>query len=103
MHMSVNLGMLLAVHFQHVAGGHHKDILLGNPQLADQTVMGQTVMVFAVNRNGISGMYQRIEQLDLLLAGMSRYMGVLVNHVRPTLRQLVNDLSHGLFIAGNGI
>ena len=48
-------------------------------------------------------MYQRIDQFDLFLAGMSGYMGILENHLRTLHGQFIDHLGHCLLIARNRV
>ena len=52
--------------------------------------------VLAVNRNGVFRFYKGIDQLQFLLTGMSRYMGVLEDHFCAFRGQLVDDSGNGL-------
>ena len=59
--------------------------------------------VLAMYRNRILRMYQRIDQLDLLLTCMSGNMYILKNNIRTLHIKLVNDLGNCFLIARNRI
>ena len=94
---------LFPVQFQHIPGRKDKDILLGYAQFSGNSRLGFQMPVFPVNRDGVFGFYQRVDQLDLFLAGMSGHMGILENDVGALAAQLVDDLRDCLFISRNGI
>ena len=52
-----------------------------------------------MDRNSIFRPHQSINQLNLLLAGMPRYMDILKNHVRALKQQLIDHIGNRLFIA----
>ena len=58
---------------------------------------------FAVDRNCIFGMHQRIDQLDLFLAGMTGYMHILEDHLCSLHGQLIDNLGNCFFISRNRI
>ena len=89
--------------FQHVSGGKHENILLLHAQTLGDLCLSLQMLELPVYGNSVFGTYQGIDQLDLLLTGMSRHMGILKDHVRPLPQQLVDDLCDGLFVAGYGI
>ena len=96
-----DLGALLA-DLQHIARMEHHDVFLGDPQGFCQFLLGHPVAEFTMDGDGIFGMHQGIDQLDLLLAGMARYMGILGDHLRSLHGKLVDDPCHCLFISRNG-
>ena len=55
----------------HVAGVNHDSIFLLYAHELGQLPLGHTVAVLAMDRDGELGMHQRINQLQVLLAGMS--------------------------------
>ncbi len=94
---------LIFIQLQHIAGGQNKDIILVNPQILCNFSLSLQVLVLSVYRNRIPGMHQGIDQLDLLLTGMSRYMSILEDHVRPLAQQLIDNPGHRLLIARDGV
>ena len=56
-----------------------------------------------MDRNGIFRFYEGVDQLDLLLAGMSGNMDILENNLGSLHRQFVDDLGNCLFISGDRI
>ncbi len=55
--------------------------------------------VLAVNRERVFRLHQRVDHLDLLLAGVSGHMRVLEDDLRALHTQLVDDLGHRLLVA----
>ena len=92
-------GILTDLH--HIAGGHNQDIFLGNSHGKSNGSVCHQMTVLSVHRKGKAGMKQRVNQLNLLLTCMARYMGILGNHLYALHGQLVNYLGNSLFIARN--
>ena len=59
------------------------------------------MLIFSVYRNGMKGLYQRIDKLNLFLAGMSRHMRILKNNLRALTKQRIYCLGYRLLIARN--
>ncbi len=59
--------------------------------------------VFTMDRNCIFRFYKGVDQLNLLLAGMSGYMDILENNLCTLHGQFVDNLGNCLFISGNRI
>ena len=59
--------------------------------------------VLTVHRNRILRLHQGIDQLDLLLAGMSGNMDILEDYVGTLHRQLVDNARYSFFISRNRI
>ena len=78
-------------------------MVLLDPQLVGDGRLGFQMAVLSVHRNRIFGMHKRIDQLDLLLAGMSRHMSILEDHIGALGGQLVDNLRHRFLIARNRI
>ena len=60
---------------------------------------------FTVERNEEAGLGQRVDDLQLLLAGVARHMEhirLVVDHVHPLAEQLVDDPAHLHLVAGDG-
>ena len=68
-----------------------KMLSFGMPKAVGNIRLGLHVAVLTVNRDRIFRMHQRIDQLDLLLAGMAGNMDILENHVGSLHGQLVDD------------
>ena len=90
---------LLAVHLQHVAGLQHENILFRNAQILGDLRLRLPVLVLAVDRHRIARLHKAVDQLDLLLTGMSGNMHILKDHIRPLLLQLVDHIGDRLLIA----
>ena len=67
--------------------------------------MGAQVNGLAVNRHKVGGLGHGHQELELLLAAVARDVdecAILIPHVAAKLGQAVDDLLHGLLVAGNG-
>ena len=82
------------------------DVLFGDiAQVLGRLGMAFELLELAVHRQEKLRMRQRQHELLLFLAGMARDVGVvhiLVDDFRPEAEQAVDDLGHGLFVAGDG-
>ena len=94
---------LLAVKLQHVAGLQHEHVLLGDAKRQGQAGVGFPVAELAVDGDGVLRFHKGVDQLQLLLTGMSGYVGILEDHVGPLLGELIDDLGDGFLISRNGI
>ena len=54
-----------------------------------------------MDRNCVLRLNQGVNKLDVLLAGMSRYMNILENNLRAFFIQLIDDIGDRLLISGN--
>ena len=102
LYMAGHLGRLL-IQLQNIPCLQDKDMIVIESQIPGDPRLTLQMTVFAVNRNGILRLHQRVDQLDLFLAGMAGYMCILEDHVRSLHGQLVNHLGNCFFIARNGI
>ncbi len=99
-HLTRNLRILF-IHLQHVAGLYHKDMILRNPQFIRDLCLRFPMLVLTVNRHRIPGFHQTVDQLDLLLTGMSRHVYILEDHVRAFHLQFVDHVRDRLLIPRN--
>ena len=100
--MPVHLRRFL-IQLQHVAGLQDKDVFLRDAQIPCDIAVRDEVLVFAVNRDRILRLHQRIDQLEILLAGVTGDMHILEDDVRALHQQFVDDVRHGLFVAGDRV
>ena len=54
-----------------------------------------------MNRNRVFRTHQSVDQLDLFLTCMAGYVGILIDYFGALHGQFVDNLGHGLLIAGN--
>ena len=101
-HMAGNFRFLL-IQLQHISGMKDENVVLRNAQGRGNIRLGFHMTVLSVNRDRIFRMHQRIDQLDLLLAGMAGNMNILENHVGSHHGQLVDDLGNSFLVARNRI
>ncbi len=83
---------LLFGQFQYISGRKDKNPLLWRTKTFRQFCMPDQMPVFSMYRNYIVWLGQRMDQLDFLLAGMTRHMSILENHVCSLHRQFVDNL-----------
>ena len=91
----------LIANLHHIARRHDNYIFLRNSHGFGQSLLRHQVAVLAVYRNCVFRTYQGIHQLDFFLAGMSRYVGILENHLSSLHGKLIDYLGHCLFITRN--
>ena len=77
---------------QCLADGQYEDIFLRYAKAFCYAGLRLEMPVFAVYRDRILRLYQRVDKLYLLLAGMSRNMGILENNIRALHAQFVYEL-----------
>ena len=65
------------------------------------TLLCLQMLVLTMYRNRILRLHERINQLYLFLAGMSRYMNILENYICSLAVELVNDIRYILLISRN--
>ena len=80
-----------------------KNIVFGDPKGCRNICLGFHMTKFAVNRDRIFGMHQRIDQFDLFLAGMTGYMHILEDHLGSHHGQLIDDPGNCFLISRNRI
>ena len=61
----------LCIHLHHITGLENEDVFFLNSQLMSDRRLCFQMPVLPMHRYRILGMHQRIDQLDLFLAGMS--------------------------------
>ena len=61
------------------------------------------MLIFSVYRYRVLRLDQSVDKLDLLLAGMTRNMGILEDNIRTLDTELVDKLGNCLLVAGYGI
>ena len=87
--------------FENISGTEDENILLAVTHFTGDLGLRLQVTVFTVDRNGKSGLYQMIDQLDILLAGVSRRMYILGNDVGALHQELIDYCRNRLFVARN--
>ena len=102
MNASCHLG-ILSVQLQNISGRKDENILLRDSQIFHNMLLCSQMTVLTMDRNGIFRFYEGVDQLDLLLAGMSGNMDILENNLGSLHRQFVDDLGNCLFISGDRI
>ena len=93
-----------ATHLERVAVIEDKDMVVLDAHLAGQLGMGAQMNGLAVNRHKVRGLGHGHQELELLLAAVTRDVNegaVLVPHVAAKLSQAVDDLLDGFLIARN--
>ena len=93
----------LAVKLQNISGCKDKDILFGDSKFLNYIFLCGQMSVFTMNRDCIFRFYQRIDQLDFFLAGMSRNMDILENNLRTLHGKLIDNLGYRFLISRNRI
>lgn len=91
-------------HLERVTVIEDKDVIILNTHLTGKLGMGSQVHGLAVNRHKVGGLGHGHQELELLLAAVTRDVNegaVLVPHVAAKLGQAVDDLLDGLLVAGN--
>ena len=88
--------------FEHITGVEDEDILLAVAHLAGNLCLRLEVAELAVDRDGISGLYQMVDQLDVFLAGMAGCVNILCGDIGALQQEFVDDGSDRLFVARNG-
>ena len=84
---------------QDIAGAEDEDILLVVAQFTRDLGLGLEMAVFAVHGNGIAGLDQVVDQLDVLLAGMTGGVYVLGDDIRALHQELIDDRRDRLLVA----
>ena len=93
----------LAVKLQNISGCKDKDILFGDSKFLNHIFLCGQMSVFTMNRDCIFRFYQRIDQLDFFLAGMSGNMDILENNLRTLHGKLIDNLGYRFLISRNRI
>ena len=88
----------LAVKLQNISGCKDKDILFGDSKFLNYIFLCGQMSVFTMNRDCIFRFYQRIDQLDFFLAGMSGYVCILENNLGTFHGKFVDNLGYGFLI-----
>ena len=63
----------VCIQLQNITGSKDKDILFRNTKIFYDMFLCSQMTVLTMDRNGIFRFYEGVDQLDLLLAGMSGY------------------------------
>ena len=87
---------------KHVSRLQDKNILFGDTQFLNKLGLSLEVTIFSVHGNGIFWLDQSIDQLNILLAGVSGYMNVLEYDVRPLQKELIDHVGDRFLIARDG-
>ena len=61
--------------------------------------------LLAVDGDKVLGLCQRMDDLELLLAGMARnvqHIRAVVDNLNPLAEELIDDARDGIFVAGDG-
>ena len=93
----------VCIQLQNITGSKDKDILFRNTKIFYDMFLCSQMSVFTMNRNRIFWSYQRIDQFDFFLAGMSGYVNILENNLCTLHGQLIDNLGNGFLISRNRI
>ena len=81
----------------------NKDVILIHAQLMHQICLRFQMTILTMYRNGIPRLYQRIDQFNLFLSGMSGYMRIFKYNICTFGIQFVDHLGNRFFISRNRI
>ena len=96
---------VLGGQLNHAAILRHADVVGLHAHLLRQTLMDLQHALFTVEGDKEAGTGQRVDDLQLLLAGVTRHVEhirLVVDHVHPLAEQLVDDAAHLHLVAGDG-
>ena len=91
----------LITDLQHVSRMKEPDPLLRDPEGFRDMSLSLKMSPLSVHRDRVLRPDQRIDELDVLLAGVSGNMRILENHFRSDLGQLIDDIRDGFLVARN--
>ena len=102
LNVSCDLGAVL-IHFQNISRCKNKNVFFWDSKLLGNMFLSSQMTVFSMNRNRVFRTDQGIDQFNLFLAGMSRYMSILENNFCALHIQLVDHFGNCFFISRNRI
>ena len=92
----------VCIQLQNITGSKDKDILFRNTKIFYDMFLCSQMSVFTMNRNRIFWSYQRIDQFDFFLAGMSGYVNILENTFAPFMDSSLITLETAFSFPGIG-
>ena len=88
---------------EHLPDARIKIFSFGIPRSSATVLLRCQMTIFSMDRDRIFRFDQGIDQLDLLLAGMSGYVGILEDNLRTLHGELVDNLGYCLLISRNRV
>ena len=96
----------IAVDLKYLAYGGHEYVLRGHSHFESEILVIDEMAVFAVDRHEVFRLGKSVHQHELLTARMSgdmHFRSGVVHHSHAAPVELVYDLSHKLFVAGDRV